>query len=105
MASVNVRIEMAPGWEQKIKQLPPVKGAITKEAERICVAANSLSANFRTGKWHDHKTGAMRGNTKPHYGMKRTMEKGRTSVALVYTKNYAAMKDNLKNNTLAKAMK
>lgn len=102
MASVDVRIEMLPGWEDDIKTLPAVKSALTKEAKSMCNSANSMAAGYTTKKWEDKKTGETKGGTKAAYAYKNTKVFANDSVALVYTKNYAAKKENLAHNTLAK---
>lgn len=84
--------------------LSPEVGQRIKE---ICAKgeskANSMTT-YRSGKWHDHETGETKGDTKARYGS--DVMRGRYSyVGIVYTANYAAWKDNLKNNTLLKAMK
>ena len=97
MASVTVKWE--PDLDGKLKVFPQVKGALTKEAGAIAGRANAMSSAFRTGLYHrDHKSPAV-GNTQPKY----ESDQARGAVALVYTGNYAAMKDNALNNTLLKA--
>ena len=62
-----------------------------------------MSAGFRTGIYHDHETGETLGNTQPRYEGDVGPDK-RFVVGIVYPKNYAAMKDNHKNNTLLKSI-
>lgn len=110
MASATIKVEMNPDWKEAIKTLPGVRGVVTKEAKKICDNANSLSSGFRSGIYHDKKTNSTIGNTPAQYGSMSAKvypdrdDVGSTSVALVYTKNYAAQKDNLMHNTLAKAI-
>lgn len=81
---------------------------VGREIKRICdekaARANAMSASYRTGKWHDHETKETKGGTKPKYVSDLEREE-HSYVGLVYTGNYAAMKDNDKNNTLAKVLK
>ena len=70
---------------------------------RIADRANALSASFRTGIYHDHETGEVRGNTQPRYA--GDVIRGKTGfVGIVHPANYAAMKDNHENNTLLKSV-
>lgn len=77
-----------------------VSEAVEKMAER----ANALSASFRTGRWHDPKTGKGYGNTQPTYRA-NTQDLGKGPIGIVYTGNYAAQKDNAENNTLLKSIR
>lgn len=104
MADVTVKVELNSDWKETIKKLPPVKGALTKEANVICARANGMAAGFKTGRYYDRTAGKLKGETPAVYGMKPTKEFGRTTVALVYAQNYAAQKDTYTNNTLLKAV-
>ena len=65
--------------------------------------ANELSAGFRTGIWHDHKTKEKKGDTQPRYAA--DVEKSNFYyIGQVWTDNYAAARDNMENNTLLKAV-
>lgn len=76
---------------------------ITEATNRIAANAQSMSADFRTGIYHDHKTGEKRGDTAPRYvGDVQTL--ANAHVGIVRTDNYSAQKDNMMNNTLLKAM-
>ena len=78
------------------------KPGIEAKTGRIRDAADSMSAGYRTGKYHrDHKSPAV-GGTKPEYASDVKDFNG-MPVGIVYTGNYAAMKDNHENNTLLKA--
>lgn len=81
---------------------PDVLAAVSKATDSISEKANSMSAGYRTGIYHrDHKSPGV-GNTQPKYG-KDARIMGKSAVGIVYTGNYAAMKDNHENNTLLKA--
>ena len=76
---------------------------IESATERIGGKANSLGAPFRTGYYHrDHKSPAV-GGTQPSYGADVETHGG-VPVGIVYTANYAAMRDNAQNNTLLKSI-
>ena len=104
MADVSVTVKLDPGWQKKVLNLPPVKDELTNEARKLEAKANALSAGFKSGIWHDPKTRQKKGGTPAVYGMKRAQRFGSAPVAIVYTANYAAKKDNIKNNTLAKVL-
>lgn len=104
MADVTVRVKLDSNWKQKVVNLSSVKDGLTNEAERLEQKANALCSGFRSGIWHDPETGVKKGDTPAVYGMKTAQRYGSGPVAIVYTKNYAAQKDNLKNNTLAKVL-
>lgn len=76
---------------------------ITQATNRIAANAQSMSAGFRTKKWHDHATGETKGDTPTNYvGDVQTLSNAH--VGIVYTGNYSAYKDNLENNTLLKSV-
>lgn len=78
-----------------------VAAVLGEAAARICDTANSMSAGFRTGIYHpDH--GPSVGDTQPDYAFD-VKDGSRGPVGLVWTNNYAAMKDTYENNTLLKA--
>ena len=103
MASVTVKTDFGPGWKRAIYKTQEVADAVTEEAERIAARANSMSAGFRTGIFHDHATGETRGNTQPRYEAKPAQMREGKPIGIVVTANYAAQKDTLENNTLLKA--
>ena len=88
---------------QVIGTAPETLAELDKATQRILANAQGMSAGFKTGIWHDHATGEKRGNTQAKYAgdVKRM---GSSYVGIVYTANYAAQKDNLKNNTLLKVL-
>lgn len=104
MADVTVNVQMLPGWERTVKQMGSVKTALTKEANAMKASANGMSAGFRSGIRIDPKTREKIGNTPARYGAKPAKETEDGAVALVYTANYAAQKDNMLHNTLLKAV-
>ena len=71
--------------------------------EQTAARANALSSGYRTGLYYrDHKKPPV-GDTQPVYSHDvKTYGKG-YPVGIVYTGNYAAMKDNHENNTLLKS--
>lgn len=104
MADVTVKVKMNPDWERTVKTMPSVMSALDKKAASICGKANSMASGFKTQKWTDPKTKERKGDTRASYRAKEAKEFGRTSVALVYTANYAAQKENMKHNTLLKSI-
>ena len=106
MADVSVKVEMLPDWEQTVSKMPAVKSALTEEATAISASANSLSSGFKTGIYHDPAEGGKRkGGTPAQYASKPAKNTDKGSVALAYTANYAAQKDNMLHNTLLKAVR
>lgn len=85
-----------------IGKAPEVVAEVERATGEIAERANSMSSGYRTGLYHrDHKSPAV-GNTQPRY-VDDTDIKRNAVVGIVYTGNYAAMKDNAENNTLLKA--
>lgn len=83
---------------QEEKLLPLLESAAGIIADR----ANILGAPNPTQETVRWATGEHVGGTTPEYGSSAQMG-AKGPVGLVTTKNYAAMKDNLENNTLLKA--
>lgn len=77
------------------------KPRIESKTDEIKASAAAMSAGYKTAKVH--KPEGTVGGTKPKYAGNVRMFK-QLPVGLVYTGNYAAMKDNHENNTLLKAM-
>lgn len=124
MASVKVRVEMSPDFNRILYSKPSVKGAVTKEANAIAGRANAMGTP--SGVWHEtqpkvrpHTPGRTGGVW--HGNRKSTKTEGGTEaryealpakpygdegfpVSIVVTANHAAQKDNMKNNTLLKAL-
>lgn len=85
-----------------IGKSPSVVAEVERATDAIAGRANSMSAGYRTGIYHrDHKSPGV-GNTQPKY-VSDVQVKTHSVVGIVYTGNYAAMKDNYENNTLLKA--
>ena len=63
--------------------------------------ANAMSAGYRTKK--SKTKGVHVGGKQPWYGYSKAQSGKKGAIALVFPKNYAAMKDNHLNNTLLKA--
>ena len=76
---------------------------VSRVTDKVASNANTMSAGFRTGLYYrDHKAPPV-GNTQPKYGS--NVRKGKKGpVGIVYTGNYAAMKDNHLHNTLLKSL-
>lgn len=92
---------------QKVKRAIGDSGSMRNlmesQVSRITANANSMSAGFRTGIYHpDHKSPHV-GGTQPVYGGDVRKFKG-DLVGIIHPENYAAMKDNHKNNTLLKSI-
>ncbi len=88
---------------EAIGDAPNLPDVLDDAVRQITRNANSLSAGYRTGIWHDPKTGERRGDTQPKYdGDVQRKRKG--YVGIVHPKNYAAMKDNHEHNTLLKSL-
>lgn len=107
MASVVVYIDQS-ALELAATTGHGVKDAVEAETRAICGRANSLSSGFRTQRTKNYATGEHVGGTQPEYGYKVSERVSRktgkdTPIGIVATDNYAARKDNLLNNTLAKA--
>ena len=63
-----------------------------------------MANGFKSGLWYDPKTKSYIGETPAKYGAKNAKVFGEDTVALVYTTNYAAEKENVLHNTLAKVI-
>lgn len=96
----DVTIVMRPGWQKDATQLPKVLAELDKLAQSRAEAANSMSAGFKTKEVTIK--GVRKGGKSPNYIAKMAEARGQSSVALVVTGNYAAMKDNYEHNTLLK---
>lgn len=101
MAKTSVKWDMA-ALGRCIGRAPEVVQAVTRATDSIKLGANAMSAGFRTGI--DHREGGETvGNTQPVYDSDVRQFSG-SVVGIVHTGNYAAMRDNLENNTLLKAV-
>lgn len=102
MANVTTHWNMA-AIGRAIGRAPSVVEDVTRVTNKIASSANSMSSGYRTGLYHrDHQSPAV-GDTQPSY-VADVREEHNSVVGIVYTGNYAAMKDNTENNTLLKAM-
>lgn len=71
---------------------------IRKTTDRVASNANSLGSGFKTERYKG------KGGTSPKYMADTQRPRGIVPVGMVYTANYAAMKDNMKHNTLLKSL-
>ena len=99
----SVKVVMAPGWEEKVQDMEGMRNALSTIAWTLAARASANSAGFRTEKTVNYATGEHVGGKSPLYLAKDAIFTGRKSVALVYTGNYAAAKDNTLHNTLLKS--
>lgn len=77
---------------------------VRNKTDATASKANSLGSGYKTAKYHrDHKSPAV-GGTSPKYVANTSRPKGVVPVGIVYTGNYAAMKDNMLHNTLLKSL-
>ena len=76
---------------------------LAKVTDKVAANANAMSAGFRTGRYHRNHESPAVGGTQPEYGHD-VRRFGRTTVGIVYTGNYSAMKDNHLHNTLMKSL-
>ena len=123
MASVSVKVNIS---EDKLKEVAfstsEVRSALTKGANQIAGRANGL-ATEKSGIWHEigvphtpgKEGGVWNGTSKEiqytiggqqaEYQAKPAKPtRDGTPVAIVVTANYAAQKDNMKHNTLVRAI-
>ncbi len=99
----SIKVTLKPGYEADVCKYPQVKDKVSQLAGAISDRANALGAGYRTGIYHDPKTGEKRGNTQPKYASEKAKETKNGCIAIVHPKNYAAMKDNYLHNTMLKA--
>lgn len=83
-----------------------VLAEVNRATQERCAKANALCAGFKSGVWHDHANGDKKyGPTQAVYGSNvKRFGAANVPVGIVYTANYAAAKDNLQHNTLAKVV-
>ena len=103
MADVKIVLD-EQSLQRVLNSLPGLKQQLTESGAAIAGRANALSAGFRTHyPFYDKKSGEVRGGTQPVY-VSEPARKGKSGlISIVHPKNYAAMKDNYKNNTMLKA--
>lgn len=121
MASISVRVNMdAKALEECAYNDDKVKGEVTKGANSIAAKASSMATEksgiwHETGRphtpgreggtWHGSKDNGTIGGVTPSYVAKPAKPSTNgVPVAIVVTANYAAQKDNMKHNTLVRAI-
>ncbi|MBR3326767.1 MAG: hypothetical protein IKG22_05530 [Atopobiaceae bacterium] len=103
MASVEIDIDEEKLY-MAVQDAEGTESALNEAVNAITSRANALSSGFRTGRYYDREAHELKGDTQPSYkGDVRRM--GKTEVGIVYTANYAAMKDNMEHNTLLKSVR
>lgn len=120
MASVTMKVDISEqALENVMNSSPEVRSAINSLSGKIASRANGM-ATEKSGIWHEtgkphtpgkgggkfHDHGNVTetiGGKEPVYQSKPAMRSSSGLVGIVFTGNYAAQKDNLKNNTLLKA--
>ena len=101
MAEVEFTIDDAALWNL-VKKGEGTFALVSRVTDKVGANANALSAGYRTGLYYvNHKSPPV-GNTQPRYGSDTRRAKD-GPVGIVYTGNYAAMKDNHLHNTLLKS--
>ena len=109
MASVKVISVVIDGekLERAVQEGKGTRAAVKAEADSIRSRANSLGAAYPTERTVRWATREHVGGTVPDYraDVQTFRAKGgiEKPVGIVYTGNYAAMKDNHNHNTLLKA--
>lgn len=115
MADVSIRlagITFDKAGEREAMNGSGVKAAVTAAASGVAGKANAMSSGNRTKRVTrgypfppDRTTRAPRdmGGKSPSYESSPAMSGRDGAVSIVYTGNYAAMKDNSQGNTLLKA--
>lgn len=101
VANVEVVIDEAK-LQKAVSEAEGLFGPLSEATSEITAKANAMGAGFRTGVWHDPKTGEKKGDTEPEY-TGDVIYGRRGYVGIVHPANYAAMKDNYEHNTLLKA--
>ena len=80
---------------------PQSVAAVEKATSEIAARANSMGSGFKTKLLRHGRP--VKGGTSPSY-VADVEVKTNAAVGIVYTGNYAAMRDNAKNNTLLKSL-
>lgn len=102
MADVEVKLDDR-GVKLAIDNAENIVPALQVCVSKIVGNANAMSAGFRTGRFYDRKENKLKGNTQPAYDGD-VQRRGKGPIGIVYTANYAAMKDNHLHNTLLKSV-
>lgn len=120
MASVSMKVDISQqALERAVNFSTGTRTALARESNAIAARANGMAtektgiwhetgANHTPGKtggtWHDHGGNYKTvGDQEARYGTKPVIIGKDGYIGIVYTANYAAIKDNHKNNTLLKA--
>lgn len=103
MAKVEVILD-GEKVERAIADAPKMRPILQAVVAGMAANANALSAGYRTGRFYDRAEKKLKGDTQPRYAS-NVERHGKALVGLVYTANYAAMKENHEHNTLLKTMK
>ena len=102
MAELEIEIDGEKLY-QAVQDAEGLRSLLQRETSRITANANANGSGFATGYYYrDHKAPAV-GGTHPVYEGDVQRRK-RTLVGIIHPANYAAMKDNHKNNTLLKSI-
>ena len=99
----KVKVVLASDWEQKIQSMDGLKRVLSSVAWAVASKATASSAAFLTERTTNWETGEKMGGKSPLYLAKDARMRGGKAVAIVYTGNYAAAKDNTMHNTLLKS--
>ena len=102
-STVSVRVVIdEKSLQREVANAKGTAEALRDDVKRRREYANSLAYGYRTGRYHDRKSGETKGNTQARYGS--DVKKFRDGyLGIVYTANYAAQKENHEHNTLLKA--
>jgi hypothetical protein len=101
--AVRVEVNEERAWNLAIRS-DGLYQMIRSEADKRAAQATAMAGGFKTGKYHrDHKSPAV-GGTRAKYSSK-TKRNPDVPVGMVHTGNYAACKENMKHNTLAKVLR
>ena len=102
--AVRVEVNEERAWNLAIRS-DGLYQMIRSEADKRAAQATAMAGGFKTGKYHrDHKSPAV-GGTHAKYSSKTGRPLGKVPVGMVHTGNYAAMKENMQHNTLAKVLR
>ena len=91
-----------PALERVIASSDGLYSLVAEETAKRGERANGMGAGYRTRE--TYYKGVKKGGTAPAYSYD-TQRGKKGPVGIVYTGNYAAMKDNLLHNTLAKVVR
>lgn len=90
--------------KKAISESDDIRAEMCEITRKKAASANLMSASFRTQEFVDGETRARKGDKAPKYDWDVELHgPDRWPTGIVYTRNYAAMKDNMLHNTLLKA--